>query len=568
MSKNVILLHLESISSQLFWNYQAQLPFLWNLRNRSIYFNRCNVAGSATVFAMQSLNYGHQEEFDAWPRYSAEALDNYQPSPGAFFEWLRSRHGYETIFCRITDEPLSPRKHAALVHCHGLVDMPGGGEDWAANMAGWLKNRDRQKPFLALLTTIPMDPLHYWAYFNKIDYTGFGTAPGEILRRQDSAYEKAMSLIADHVSPDQCLVIAYGDHGYDLDQKNDDTGISHGVGVASKSTWVPLFIAGGEWEAGVTDQLASLDDLPFTIAGQLFGEENHYTSNAQFPGIDLARERRQYVFSQNKYALQFVDIAKGYSPKSYAITDGVYRLMVTAIESERKKGGMTLYFEAFDSASGVDLLRFFKLDQQGNPIGVYKSIMRLASLEFFLNMNPFGLPELAEKIRELRTLLLDYVETKEKLALSHPAAEANILPKEAFAIASADWHRDPDVPWIPLPRTEGECARRLGTLCSGQNDILLFGCREKEVFHINKLLTDLGLRAVGVLDNNAVLQGGSCQGLSVLSPGDAANQYPGAVVVSTLAGQSTNTTVAEQCHQLGFRYYSFWKDIFNWPLSP
>ena len=42
MPKNLVLLHVDCLSHQMFWQYRRELPNLWSLREKSFYFGKCH----------------------------------------------------------------------------------------------------------------------------------------------------------------------------------------------------------------------------------------------------------------------------------------------------------------------------------------------------------------------------------------------------------------------------------------------------------------------------------------------------------------------------------------------
>jgi hypothetical protein len=108
-----------------------------------------------------------------------------------------------------------------------------------------------------------------------------------------------------------------------------------------------------------------LDDLRSTILGLLFPEQPPAVSRNRFGGVDLSREKRELAFIQNKFALQDENARPGETRKSYAVTDGRYRLSATSPNPATGQGGLELYLDEIDPMNCSNLLGFMELNDQG-----------------------------------------------------------------------------------------------------------------------------------------------------------------------------------------------------------
>lgn len=562
MYKNLILFHVEAMSRQAFWYYQKCLPTLRKLKERALYFSNCHSAGTSTTFTMASLLWGSGEEFDSsTTRYPRETIPGITPE--SFVGMLRRKHGYEAHFIFITKlggqgMPYAP---ADFDTCTEVV----AGEGWECELERLLAARNRGKPQFFLFHNM-CDMMHFHVHPSLLRTaiaSDIGGMTDFILEQEEQIFAGIVEALQKHDLFDESVVVAYGDHGSDMVRKGDSSAGKHGTYVSSLSAYVPMFIANSLLGSGTNDCLASLDDLPPTIYRLLFPEEEEtYRPTALFGGIDLTREKREYVFTQNKYALQDPNTRDAELPKGYAVSDGTYRLVIYDADIKEHSGGMELYLECMDPGNQFDLLRLFAFDKKGDIAGFRTDLIRKELVWYLPFWNVMGVPALAKRFSGLRNALHKYVRGREAKALGRlPSGMTGHTMSEASFILPASGWTDGDRKPAAIPDA------KFASLAESQRQVLLFGVQPTLTTVAAATFLAHGVEVVGVMDNNQSFQGRIFGGITVYAPQAAAVKFPGALAVGCVARNISNAEIERQSRELGLEYCSYCRDIIDLELS-
>jgi hypothetical protein len=284
--------------------------------------------------------------------------------------------------------------------------------------------------------------------------------------RLDSSVRQFLAILTEMDLLRNSVIVFYGDHGDELWSHVLNGGWCHVVTPYASQCWTPLFIYDADCKPGSTNQLASMIDLKETLIKRILPdfipEECHFTTpwknrdgdeppfptpSSQYPaegslppfrdspfcGIDLARETREFAFSQNLFALQdeFNDAAKALI-KGYAVTDGIYRVTVTSGGHDPRDGGLEFFCDPVDPTNSRNLLDFFKLDSNGDIEKFYPP-PEAVNRDFALSFNPEAVENLTATFQKLKQALYDYVNSKEEEAKKHSYPnQGHTLDKSAF----------------------------------------------------------------------------------------------------------------------------------------
>ncbi|MDR1535486.1 MAG: sulfatase-like hydrolase/transferase, partial [Planctomycetota bacterium] len=360
--KNLIVIHLESISRTNLWQYRNDLGTVWRLMSRSLQFNRFFSSATSTVMAYTDLSYGDSSLFDSCPVFPL--TKRYPKNKEAFSElWVEClARGYRVF--NFSSSPYHKRvedagKFGAAVN---NPDIPvlcekALGRMAAAKREGWR--------FYAYF----WDDSSHLAYPSPIKDRAEGVA-GRLRRAYaliDASLNRLLSGLVELGLWDETVVIGFGDHGDEAWSHGLNRGYCHCLVPYASLAWTPMFIFDpGRFPPAITGQLASMVDLKATALGLLFPDQPSQFPRTPFSGLDLFRERREFAFSQNMFALQreYSDPERGMI-KGYAATDGDYRLVVSSGGRKPEEGGMELYCDQADPANSLNLLKFFRLDREG-----------------------------------------------------------------------------------------------------------------------------------------------------------------------------------------------------------
>lgn len=427
MAKNLLLLHLESISQSAFWQYAPEMPMLYDLMRHSTYFSRFHSASTSSVMSMSDLLHGDSAELDHLELF---------PSGRGF---LRGRatnlmgiladRGYNTLGLQLCSFALRD-----IAHNFWSV--------WpeACGQFVWRKEREEAYRDARALMTASSAPfaLYFWnmnthlqdeeALRNTLPYhERFLSA----VRHFDLAVKQLLHDLAAAGKLENTVIVAFGDHGDDLWRHGLYRGRSHIVDPYATVAWCPLFIYEHGKDAVLCDRLTSMVDVKSLTLSRLFPDDAPESPASPFSGFDSTVKKRELAFSQCMFALQKerTDPA-GSITKSYAVTDGDLRVMASAHCDSDDTGGMELYFDQYDSGNTWNVLHDCLIDDSGNITGI-RAASSGACLPFPLSAAET--PFLAERYAALREALVSFVRQKEEMALQHFIGETpHLFPEELF----------------------------------------------------------------------------------------------------------------------------------------
>lgn len=558
MPKNLIIMHLDTLDQLWFWQCQTQLRRIWRLKDKSMYFAKCYTEGAATVFALNSIHYGAISGLD----HNANYVDSITvgATGRSFVNYLKAEHDYHAAFTLFTGKRLAYRENliATAFPDYDLIISSDVASDWDETLESWIRSAPG-KPFFLFMDGM-CDPFHGWAslsFYREHISADIGDMAAAFYRIYDLMLEKIWAVLERNNLEKDTMIVVYSDHGAKVDKYlNSSPQRGRGITCDSSMVWISMFIHNSPLGAGVTDRLATLSDLPATLSGLLFPDAARYDSGLLFKGIDLTREQRSYVVSQNKFALQDTSVRGEETPKSYSITDGVFRLTVSDVKPEKRSGGMELYYEQLDPQNQNDLLEWFRLDGTGAILGFDRAVLRDSNLAYYggLMNNIAGIDSFSRRYDFLRTTLREHVRMKERNALKTVDGSKNLLSEESFLLAASHWARDVDEGWLDVRQAVRE-------LVAQKRPVMVFG-NTRHAYKIIAVLEFYGVAVSGVLDNKTQDSEG-IEDIPFFTPAEAAEKFDSVIVVSSLQTMTSDASARTQCEELGFEYVSYFQDILQ-----
>jgi hypothetical protein len=430
--KNLVLIHLESISQMAFWQSSAELECLFGLMRRSRSFSNFQTASTSSVMSMSDLLHGDSSEMDHLPAFPRERIS----LPGSsknFMTILRERgyrvHGVQYgSFC-LGDAPnnfwgIWPvacgqfRWHNGREEMHGeirdvLEKSVAAREPFALyfwNMNTHLRDEDPLKD-----ADLP---------FHERFRAGY--------RLLDMSVKRLLDDLANLGLLQDTLVIAFGDHGDDLWRHGLYRGRSHIIDPYATTCWCPLFIYNNDSDVDIIRRLVSTIDLKKTLLHMLFPGKEPEAPATPFSGIDMLHEQRDIAFSQSMFALQNEHSDPlGAITKSYAVTDGDFRVMASTSTGIDDSGGMECYIEQWDHANTRNLLDFCTLDTDGRIVGFGSP--ETVHPHFRMTFTQGNINQMAGRYETLRSLLQTFIKRKESEALKRFIGDRHhVFPDECF----------------------------------------------------------------------------------------------------------------------------------------
>lgn len=567
MGKNLVVYHMEYMPQSYFWQYRVHLPDFWEVFRESLSFQNCYTSGTSTEFAFNSLVYGSIAGVDACTEYTGIYSKPPIPDKG-LFEVLRDEAGYMTIgffssFGSTERETPIPPIFATEYNYgyQSTSSTPCRLEATVERLAERLGQAVRAKRRFALFVHPLIDLAHRGIdSFPTLDSNGPVELQRHIFQQNNNVFKKIVETLKSLNILSDTMMVVYGDHGFDSYNNGFGLKTHRGMTTSAERSWVPLFFYNSSLGIGHTDVLASLDDLRATILGLLLPGKRIPSPNLPFSGIDLSRERRQFAYTQNKYAMQRVkDSQHG---KTYSITDGYYHLHVEEWRPEKATGGMSMFMDQCDAGNNFDLLNLFSYDDLGKITGIYRpSYGKIAGSLVHFTLNPEALLVIMERYEFLREKLHEFVRSKEKHALQHLNSGTNCIAEKSFFLPKVVIERQAQCPG----REENFPGKGLKWLkaVAQRRPVLIFGAAWFGA-RIPALLRNYQITVAGFVDNYEEKQNTEYEGRPVYSPEDAARSFPDALVIGGVFSNKNNNIISKQCLELGLEYYNFLLDIIGY----
>lgn len=208
-------------------------------------------------------------------------------------------------------------------------------------------------------------------------------------RMMDDFVGKLLEILAQTNHIEDTIVVLYGDHGDEFWGKRFHGGLVHAIEPYAELIHTPLWIWGKGEEGGESNKLLSTVDMKYLIM-RLLSDETVVVSQ-------LAGDRK-YVFARNEYAAQSCRTES--FNKSYCVTDGILLLMVSGL-------GLEMYDMEMDPGCKCNYLLWFKLEKE--VLKFKKSILRERTYHFASFMNQREITIIRQKFYRLKKLLYSFV---------------------------------------------------------------------------------------------------------------------------------------------------------------
>ena len=404
--KNLLILHLESISRQRFECFASAFPRTRALMADALVFDNYVSSATSTMMVLTYLWHGNDFEFDAATEFEGMRPARNNPN---LFSVLRD-HGYRTGLIGLNAfHTLQPTRLSAWPD-----DLP---PVWGTNDFPTLHAK-----FDALTDDGPF-ALYVWDLVTHVEHSQalspFANGLTDQLQRAcavaDEAIGECLATLERKGLLANTTIVVYGDHGDDYWTHGFRGGLVHGTEPYADITSAPLAIRDPGLPAGVYSGLASTIDLRATCLG-LLGIDGGMSFAPS--GIDLLGGVNDVVFAQNFTANQPDWPARGIA-KTFAATDGTYTLLANS-------GGLELYANRLDPGNHCNLLQFFTLAPGG---GLLLRNLVNASMHFraALADNRRNLDHLESGFRRLRDALATRVAAKRAFIEAQGAAATHAL---------------------------------------------------------------------------------------------------------------------------------------------
>jgi arylsulfatase A-like enzyme len=384
MPKNLLILHLESITRQSLAVFGPSFPHLRRLMQDAVVFENFFSSATSTLMAITYLLHGNDLEFD-----TSSEFEGIRPARNTrnLFSILRER-GYDTRFISLNG-----------FHAGGETRFPSWPEDlppvWATNDFPTLFQR-----FDELTDAAPF-AIYAWDLITHLEHSlslaQFSSSLTDQVRRAcgvaDHAVGEMMAILERKGILDNTTIVIFGDHGDDYWTHGFKGGLVHGTEPYTQLTWTPCAIRDPSLAPATSTNLASTIDIAPTCLALLGIEES---GGFGYAGLNLLTQQQEIVFSQNFTANQ-PDKPKIGVAKAFAATDDTYVLLASS-------RGLEMYAYRLDPGNHCNLLQFFDLGE-GGALSLRERPDAAAHYRAALPRNPRAVASIAARFRVLREAL-------------------------------------------------------------------------------------------------------------------------------------------------------------------
>ncbi|MCE9550067.1 MAG: sulfatase-like hydrolase/transferase [Betaproteobacteria bacterium] len=389
--KNLLILHLESITRQRLATFGSSFPNTRRLMQDALVFDNFFSSATSTLMVVTYLFHGNDFEFDAASEFEGmrAAVNNRN-----LFSVLQS-HGYNADLICLN-----------AFHAQNSAKLASWSDDlpplWATNDFPSLLDRFDK------LTNSPPFAIYVWDLITHIEHSlalaPFSSGLTDQIQRACGVADDAVGVMLATLERkgllDNTTIVIYGDHGDDYWTHGFKGGMVHATEPYTQITGTPLAIRDPGLTPGINDNLASTIDIAPTCLALLGIDET-----AVFPhtGTNLLMGASALVFSQNFTANQPDNLKLGIA-KAFAATDNTYNLLVSS-------RGLELYAYRLDPGNHCNLLHFFDVMPDGR-LELRKRPGLASHFRMALKDNPRAVANLTSHFGTLRTALAGRIAAK------------------------------------------------------------------------------------------------------------------------------------------------------------
>lgn len=380
--KNIVIVHMESLSNYIFNMHREFFPFLNNLMKKGVSYKNYYSTATSTLMVITDLFFGDTSIFEKSD--FLEDLYTIDVNKKSVFSVLEEQ-GYFTKFYfygYTGKERDSFFKLGDIISHNSYAWGDDDSDKFVAEISEDIKSTD--KPFALFVED----------YYSHIAYSGYRkneSCNGEKEAFADRYCEIDRTLLRTYEAVEKAgklqdtVFVIYGDHGDEYWFHGFHGGYTHAIEPRESVCHCPLVV----WNAGMNegetkDELLSTKDIYNICLNLALGEKKVIANN--------------YVFMRNLFARQ-KKYAKMFN-KAYAVTDGDYFLL-------RTMKGFSLYINSIDPMSCTNVLSFFSY--KGGKLNYYSDFNYCVSGHYKNFMSENIIREIEEEFYELKRELDTYM---------------------------------------------------------------------------------------------------------------------------------------------------------------
>ena len=419
--KNLVVLHLESVSVSLLQRFGEDFPTLRGVLDRAVRFEPFFTSAPSSIKSFCDFMYGNTSEMD-----QVVDWDDPQNRPAGL-----QRHLMDVL--RDADYRVAGLGFPVIWRDDlNAWELFGRGRfDWHADRPAFLEaleavlGADDERPFALYLWDL-RSHLSYSDAEKPAEMAGFDRLRAGY-RCTDQTLADVLAALERHGLLSSTVVCGYGDHGDQFWTHGLYFGFCHAFEPYTELIRTPAFVLDADLGPREVSRVTSVVDLKATCLARLgipLAEPDRWDG-----GSDALASPRQVALCQSLFTNQQPNKAL---PKCWSVTDAAYHLVVSWF-------GLELFHHRMDPTNHNNLLSFFDLD----GAGVLRFDDRGATHSHFRNtLNAAQVARIAEAFVRLRRQLADVV--RRKIRERGPDWEHALDPRAFLRIRPREftWNRN------------------------------------------------------------------------------------------------------------------------------
>ena len=352
--KNLVMIHLESLSKEIYEGGRELFSNCDKWFQKSIYFSNHYSTATSTIMVIADLMYGRMETFE-----NSADLTHFtkKENSSSLFQSLYEE-GYDTSMCvypQLT-EKLDKINIRKILGNEAVLQETNHYEE----LREYLQEKcETKKPFATYIydwTSLLSSPFKEKSLKEKnfIDSLEMG------YRQIDNTVGMVFDVLEQKNVLQDTIVILFGDHGDEMWAHGFKNGFTHAIEPYPAIIHTPLAIYNYSMNPEEKRTLVNTTDLRGVVIQLLFESK-------------LCIKNRKYSFSRNLFLTQKSDILN----RSYAVTDGIYTLILST-------RGLEMYLSKYSAFAGMNLLNFYNLQDKKIKLKTCISEIEGCHIEFML----------------------------------------------------------------------------------------------------------------------------------------------------------------------------------------
>lgn len=342
--RNLLILHLESLSMFIYRMHPELFPFLSDLERKTVFFPKYFSTATSTWMVISDLLYGNLNQFE-----TCSSLNDVPKE-----DWLKpsllddlAEEGYSV---NITMYPFAYDLDG--VRSRKLLGINQEFHMWN-KYSEYLRSIEdsMDKEIFTIFGCNFASHININKYVNKYKFKAGFVKWKAYYRDLDRSIQDIFTILQHKKKLQNTTVILYGDHGDDFWQHSLHNGLSHAVEPYDHVAHTPLFIYDDRLLPERRSEVMSTLSLKPLI--------RYLVDNEEVSIAQIVKKQVPYAFSRNLYVAQSNRLMT--FNKSYAITDGEFRLVVS-------KKGLEFYETETDPECFNNLLEYFKLEKDNDLV--------------------------------------------------------------------------------------------------------------------------------------------------------------------------------------------------------